>query len=96
MVGIVVGPGHQVQIVGHGLTVTSDFKLADGVTISAGTPMRQTSFGTTVGQLSEDAALIVMERLADFSLVVCEPRCPIRPSSVSRLRLPTSQRPFSR
>ena len=74
MVGIVVGPGHQVQIVGHGLTVTSDFKLADGVTISAGTPMRQTSFGTTVGQLSEDAALIVMERLADFSLVVCEPQ----------------------
>lgn len=70
MVGIAVGSGSKVHIVGHGLTVTSDFELARGVAISAVTPMRQTSFASSVSRLSEDTALVVMERLADFSLVI--------------------------
>lgn len=73
MVGIAVGPGHEVHIVGHGLTVTSDFELARGVAISALTPTRQTSFATSMSHLSEDTALVVMERLADFSLVIEDP-----------------------
>lgn len=74
MVGIAVGPGHEVHIVGHGLTIASDFGLATGVIISAATPMRQTSVATNMSRLSEDTALLAMERLADFSLVIDDAR----------------------
>lgn len=74
MVGIAVGPGSEVRIVGHGLRVSAEFELATGVRVSPETPMHQSSFGSTISRISEDTALIVMESLADFSLVIDDPQ----------------------
>jgi hypothetical protein len=68
MVSIAVGPGKSVLITGHGVAVTEDFALAPGITLTAEIPRQTNSFGSTISQLPTQAALLVMETVADFSL----------------------------
>ena len=71
MVSIVVGEGHSVRIVGHGLSVTKDFVLGEGISICSDTPKIDSSFGSrTVGELRNTLNVMAMENLANFSLLI--------------------------
>ncbi len=73
MVSIAVGLGNEIHIVGHGLTVTEEFALAPGITLSPATAMQTSSFASSTSQLQTHAAILTMEGLADFSLRVEHP-----------------------
>jgi hypothetical protein len=71
MVSIVVGSGESVRIVGHGLTITKDFVLAEGISICSEAPTIDSSFGSrTVGELRNTLNVMAMEHLANFSLLI--------------------------
>jgi Apea-like HEPN len=74
MVSIVAGSGTKVRIFGHGLTVREDFALAPGLTVSSTTAGIADSFGSRgIGELQTQVAVLAMERLANFSLLIEEP-----------------------
>lgn len=73
MVSIAAGSGTYVRIVGHGLTVTKEFPLGSGITVSPLTPGHEPSIATTMGELHSSATILLMERIASFSLLIEEP-----------------------
>jgi hypothetical protein len=71
VVGIVVGSGRSVRIVGHGITVATDFVLADGISVCSENPKIDSSFGSrTIGELRNTLNVMAMENLANFSLLI--------------------------
>jgi hypothetical protein len=71
VVSIFVGEGQSVRIVGHGLTVTDDFVLTDGITVCSETPKVDSSFGSrSVGELRNTLNVMAMEGLANFSFLI--------------------------
>ena len=71
MVSIAIGEGRSVRIVGHGLSVTRDFVLGEGISVCSDTPRMDSSFGSrTVGELRNTLNVMAMENLANFSLLI--------------------------
>lgn len=73
MVSVEAGAGTYVRIVGHGLTVANDFPLSSGITISPLTPGQELSIATTMGELHASTSILLMERIASFSLIIEDP-----------------------
>jgi hypothetical protein len=75
MVSISAGRGTKVRVMGHGLTVSEDFALAPGITVSPTTSGITDSFGSrSIGELRTQVTVLAMERLANFSILIEESR----------------------
>lgn len=72
MVSIHAGTGSQIWIIGHGVTVSESFVLEEGVVLVPETPSAfDGSFPSRAGrQFQEDAAMLAMEQIATFSLLI--------------------------
>jgi hypothetical protein len=74
MVSIAAGSGTHLYIVGHGLRVDREVRIAEGLFLSPETPPAfDGSFGSTTSTLQAHAAMLAMERIATFSLRVEHP-----------------------
>jgi hypothetical protein len=74
MVGVILGEeATKVYIAGHGMAVEQDFDLAPGVVLSPKVIRQEDSFGSTTGRdLQTMAAVLAMQRIATFSVVVAD------------------------
>lgn len=74
MVSIRTGKGTQVYIAGHGLAIEEPADLGPGISVSPKVITFETSFGSRGGEeFQTHAAVLSMERLATFSIVVEHP-----------------------
>lgn len=71
MVGVIVGKeATKVYIAGHGLAVTRNVELAPDVHLSPKVVRQEDSFGTTALEFQTMAAVLAVQRVASFSIVV--------------------------
>jgi hypothetical protein len=74
MVGVIVGPAAtKIYIAGYGMAVDRDFDLAPGISVSPEVIRQEDSFGGRTGrELQTMAAVLAMQRIANFSVVVSD------------------------
>jgi hypothetical protein len=74
MVGVIVGAeATKIYIAGYGMAVDQEFDLAPGVSVSPDVIRQEDSFGSRTGrEFQTMAAVLAMQRIANFSVVVTD------------------------